>query len=181
MTSEREQEEGPMKGAFNKASDMVGGMVGLAAASTAGGRSTGAFLMNAVVGNLYEVQAAKAALERSRSEAVRNFALKMIDDHTTAAHQLHSALRMNETKDVEPPPQELDDRHSGMIRHLIEASDEDFDSRYLDQQAMAHQETATLLKTYADEGENPQLRSWATSSLPVVERHLEMVRQIKSH
>lgn len=181
MTTEHEQEEGLVKGAFNKASDTVGGMVGMAAASTTGGRSTGAFLTNAVAGNLYELQAANVALDRSRSEEVRSFARQMIDDHTTAAHQLRSALRMNEAKDLDPPSQALDDRRAGMVQHLTEASEDDFDGRYLDQQVMAHQETATLLKTYGEDGENPQLRSWATSSLPVVERHLEMARRIKGH
>ena len=32
-----------------------------------------------------------------------------------------------------------------------------------------------------ENGDNPQLRSWAMGSLPVVERHLEMARRLKGH
>lgn len=181
MNTQPHEEEGGLKGAMNKMGDAVGGMVGKAAASTAGGHSTPQFLNNAVIGNMYEIEAAQVALERCQSEEIRGFARKMIEDHTTAGHQMKSALRMHEAKDVGDPPMELDDRRRGMVDHLQEAKAEDFDKRYLDQQLAAHDETATLLRTYIENGDNPQLRSWAMGSLPVVERHLEMARRLKGH
>lgn len=154
MTDER-HEEGALKGAMNRAGDAVGAAVGLAGAHTAGGRNTDMFVANAAISDRYEIEAAKLALDRSQDEATRTFARQMIDAHTATSHQLTSALRMNETGDVAEPPKQLDERRQGLIRHLREADDADFDGRYIDQQIAAHQEAAALLKTYAGSGGVP--------------------------
>lgn len=178
--SQDTQDEGPVKAVMNRASDAVGAAVGLAGAHTAGGRNTDMFVANAAISDRYEVEAARLAMERTRSDTLRGFARQMIEAHTASSHQLASALRMKETGEVEPPPEGLDERREGLLRHLREAGDEDFDARYLDQQIAAHQEAAALLKTYGASDGVPQLRSWAVAGLPAVERHLEMARSLKS-
>lgn len=178
MSNQTEQ-EGPVKGMMNRASDMVGAAVGLAGAHTAGGKNTDMFVANAAISDRYEIMAAGVALRRARTEEVRTFAKEMIDAHTATSHQLRSALRMNETGQVAAPPLELDNRREGMVKHLEEAKDEDFDKRYLEQQIAAHQEAEALLKSYASEDGVPQLKSWAVSGLPAVERHLEKARAIQ--
>lgn len=186
MAQNQEQGEtaGGMKHMLDKATDVVGGMVGLASASTAGSHSSEGFVMNACVGDLYELEAAQIALQRSRSESVRAFAQMMIDHHTTAMHQMRSALRSSEVRSRLPdlaPTTELDDRRKAMIKHLREAPEDNLDKTYLDQQKLAHQETVTLHKGYAESGDNPQLRSLAASGVPMVERHLETLRRIGHH
>jgi len=47
-----------------------------------------------------------------------------------------------------------------------------FDATYLDQQVLARGETVILMRTYGEGDDNPQLRSVALGTLPVVERHL---------
>src|SRR5690606_41325605 len=56
------------------------------------------------------------------------------------------------------------------------SADEDFDRTYLDQQVLAHEETTSLMRSYSEKGDNPQLRSVALATLPVVERHLEHMK-----
>lgn len=178
MTHSSDQ-EGPLKGAMNRASDAVGAAVGLAGAHTAGGKNTDMFVANAAISDRYEIQAARVALDRGQSDEVRTFAREMIDAHTATTHQLRSALRMNETGEVAAPPQELDDRREGLVRHLQEAKAEDFDKRYMDQQIAAHQEAAALLETYASGDGVPQLKSWAMGGLPAVHRHLEKAEGLR--
>lgn len=181
MQNENHDDHGGLKKAVDKVTDTVGGMVGMASASTAGSHSANAFVMNAAIGDMYEREAARIAIERSRSPEIQRFAEQMIEDHTTSTHQLRSALAMNETRGVEPPPEEPDQRRQGMLDHLREASDDDFDKMYLDQQQMAHQETITLFRGFAESGDNPQLRSVAAGALPGLERHLEHVKRLKGH
>jgi putative membrane protein len=183
MTSEQ-KETGGLKGAVNKASDAVGGMVGMASASTAGSHDSAAFVMNACIGDLYEIEAGRIAAQRARSPSVRDFGAMMVEHHTTAMHQMQSALASSEVTSVLPelkPTTELDHRRQGLIKHLSEAPDDDFDRTYLDQQKLAHQETVTLHRGYAKNGDNPQLQSVAIGGLPMVERHLSALRHIGAH
>jgi putative membrane protein len=179
-----DHEAGGLKGAMNKASDMVGGMVGMASAATAGSHSSQAFVMNACIGDLYEIEAGKIASQRAGSDSVRMFGQMMVEHHTTAMHQMQSALMSSEVTRDNPdlkPTRELDNRRQGMIKHLQEASAEDFDKTYIDQQRLAHQESVTLHKGYAESGDNPQLRSVALGGLPMVERHLKALERIGVH
>lgn len=178
------QERGGLKGLADKAQDMVGGMVGMASASTAGSHDARAFIQSASVGDLYEIQAGIIAADRAGSDDVRAFAEMMVEHHTTAMHQMRSALRSQEVTSQLPdaaPVRELDARRQGMIQHLMDAPTEDFDKMYLDQQRLAHQESVTLHKGYAESGDNPQLRSVALGGLPMVERHLKALGRIGVH
>lgn len=182
--SNENDERGGAKGLADKIQDKVGGMVGMASASTAGSHKGEAFVANACMGDLYEIEAGRLAMSRSRSEPVRQFAAMLVEHHTTAMHQMRSALRSREvTGQFErlAPTHELDNRRRGMLEHLRDAPDDDFDKMFLDQQRLAHQESVALHKGYAENGDNPQLRSVALGGLPMVERHLEAVRRIGTH
>jgi putative membrane protein len=174
------QQHGTLRHTMDKATDVIGGMMGRAKAQSAGAHSAGSFVENAAIGNLYEIAAAQIAIGRSRSEGVREVAQQMIADHTTMTHQLRSALRMNEAADVPAPPGELDTRRRKLLDHLEAAPDDAFDKTYLDQQVLAHKENHDLLSGYAMNGDNPQLRSLAASAEPVVRRHLAKMERLQA-
>ena len=161
----------------DRAMDAVGGAIGTASATTA--TSADAFVENAAIGDRYEIEAGRIALARSGSAQVRSAAAKMIVDHTANSHHLLAALEMNETGGVAPPPQGVDTRREKMLKHLDEAPDHKFDTTYLSQQVLAHEETVTLMREFAQAGDNPQLRSLAVSGLPVIERHLEHMKMLQ--
>lgn len=179
MTDNDDRHEG-MRRAMDKAGDVVGGMVGRMSASTAGSTSADEFVKSAAIGDLYEVASAKLALQRARSDAVKAAARKMIVDHTTSTHHLRSALRMNSTRGLPPPPTELDERRKTMIEHLEAAPDDKFDATYVDQQILAHKETVDLMAGFRDHGDNPQLRSLAAGTAPVVTRHLAHMERLRA-
>lgn len=169
---------GELKQAMNRATDAIGGTAGKLGANMTS--SADDFVESAAIGDLYEIEAGRIALGRTRRPEVQGVARKMIADHTTSTHNLQAALAMNETRGVAPPPRELDARRKSMIGHLEEAPDDAFDATYLDQQVLAHEETVTLMSTYAESGDNPQLRSVAMGTLPVVERHLVKVKELRA-
>jgi putative membrane protein len=176
--------QGGLSSALHKMQDAVGGAVGLASASSAGSHVAAAFVTNAAMGDMYELAAADVAMRRSRSDAVRTFAAMMAEHHTTSMHQMQSALMSSEVRrehpDLQAPP-ELDNRRTGLLQHLRDADDDEFDRMYLDQQKAAHRETATLLRGYAENGDNPQLRSTAWGALPMVERHARLLERLAVH
>lgn len=165
-------------GMIDKVTDAVGGMVGKINAATTSGADT--FVEQASIGDAYEIAAGRLAQRRARREDVRAMAAKMVVDHTTSRHHMLAALEMNETRGVAPPPEALDTRREAMLEHLSKADDEAFDSLYVDQQVLAHEETTSLMRSYADKGDNPQLRSLALATLPVVERHLAHMKRLRA-
>lgn len=168
---------GEIKNTIDKVTDAVGGTVGKMSAATTTGAD--AFVENAAIGDMYEIAAGRLALQRA-SENVREMARMMIADHTTSTHHLMAALEMNETRGVAPPPAELDTRRQTMLKHLQDAPADAFDATYADQQVLAHEETVSLMRSYSEGGDNPQLRSLALSTLPVVERHLTMMKRLRA-
>ena len=166
--------------AADKVQDALGGMHGRMKAKSLGSESGEAFAKNAAIGDIYEVTAARMALRRTGAERIREAALKMIDDHTTATHQLRSAHRMSETRGLPDLPTEVDTRRRKMLEHLEAAPDDKFDETYLDQQVLAHKETVDLMNGYAASGDNWQLRSFAAGTAPVVQRHLTMMEKLRA-
>lgn len=169
---------GKVKNTLDKVTDAVGGTAGKANAAATTSAAT--FVKNAAIGDLYEIEAARLALRRTSRPKVKEAAEQMMADHTTSTHHLRAALEMNETHGVAPAPSELDTRRKTMIKHLGEAPDTEFDSTYLDQQVLAHEENVSLLRSYGERGDNAQLRSVALGTLPVVERHLAMMKHLRA-
>ena len=168
---------GKIKNKVNKVADTAGGAVGKLNAATT--TKADEFVKNAAIGDLYEIEAAKIAMVRSREERTAQIARKMIADHTTSTHHLQAAMEMNETRGVEPTARDLDTRRQTMLDHLAEAPEDAFDKTYLDQQVLAHEETVTLMRNYSEGGDNAQLRSFALGTLPVVERHLTFAKTVR--
>lgn len=176
--NKKKGEHGTVQHAVDKTQDAVGGVAGKMKASMVS--SADSFVENAAIGDRYEVRAAQVALQRASSAEVKAIAKKMILDHTASTHHLQAALEMNETRGVAKPPNQVDTRRQKMLEHLDAAPADKFDATYLDQQRLAHEETLSLMESYRDRGDNPQLRSYAAGTAPVVSRHLEHMKHLKS-
>lgn len=160
----------------NAAQDAMGAAVGATSAATVGAHDTDAFVQNAVEGNMYEIQAAKIAAERSASADVKAFAKMMVTDHTALQNQLQPLI----TKAGKTAPTELDQRRQGFLDNLKAASATDFNKVYLDQQVAAHEETLTLMKGYADNGDNAELKAAAAKTAPKVQAHLDKAKSLQA-
>lgn len=172
-----EQEGSKVAHALGQVTDTIGGVVGkLGAAMT---RSADGFVGAAAMSDLYEITAAKIALERATSPKVREAAQMMIEDHSKLARALEDALHTPETEGVMGPAEHLDGRHEAMIAHLRHAPADAFDATYVDQQVLAHEEAVTLMHHYCDHGGNGRLRQVAAEASPVIERHLAHVKALR--
>lgn len=134
------------------------------------------FAMKASVGNTFEVEESKLALKQAKSPKLKTFAKKMIQDHTMAEKKLGMAAKASGAM-VE---MKLDDPHQAMVTALQGKSGADFDKAYTADQVQAHQDTAALLTTYKESGDDAKLKAWATKTLPTVEMHAKMIGAISS-
>lgn len=157
----------------NAAQDAMGGVVG-AGAAVLGAQTVEGYVSNAAEGDMYEIQAADIALERSQNAQVRELAQMIKADHTAASERLRAAAQgAGQTL-----PTELDERRQGMLDNLRAASAEDFDSVYIDQQVAAHNEALRLHRGFADNTDHPELAAHARAVVDPIERHLRMAEQL---
>ena len=168
---------GSVEHTMNKVTDTVGGVAGNASAAMT--TSASGFAESASISDRYEIDAANIALTRARNGEVRNVAQKMIDDHTEATTKLKAAVERSEHAKPGDIAHELDARRSTMIEHLREAPDDKFDKTYIDQQTMAHEEAVKLMHHYRDNGDCPVLRGFASEISPVIEGHLDRMKQLE--
>ena len=150
------------------------GAVAPAAASVVDDK-TKSFVEKAAITDMFEVEAGKIALTRSKVGPIKAFAQMMIDDHSAT------------TKNLEPlataagvvPPSALDNDHLSKLDDLQKIKDADFDKKYLDQQESAHSDALNLMKDYAQNGKNPGIQAFAIKVSGKVEEHLQKAKALQ--
>jgi putative membrane protein len=137
--------------------------------------STATFVKQAVVGDLFEVESSKLALDRSQNATVKTFAKLMVDDHSAAGVKLAEAV--DQAKQARPPLK-LDAKHQAIFDDLAAKKGADFDKLYVDAQHKAHVEAVALFESYSATGEDAQLKALAGQLLPTLKGHLARIEKI---
>ena len=156
--------------AANKAQDVAAAAAGIASGAV-GAVNTDSFLNGAAIGDMYEIESAKLALERSQSAEVKRAAQVILDDHTASSAKL-KAIAAQLGKSL---PTEMDERRKGMMDNLRTASAADFDDVFLDQQTAAHHEALLMFNGYREAGPDAALKAFAGEVAPKLEGHAELV------
>ena len=133
------------------------------------------FVDTAAASDMYEIEAARVAQEKGQSDAVKQFAQMMIDDHTTSTENLQAAAGQVSGVTVAPRMTAMQQQ---MLTELQNTGTEAFDGVYKRQQIEAHQQTLSALQNYAETGTEAPLKSFAASTAPVVEMHLGMANEL---
>jgi len=126
--------------------------------------------------DLYQVQAGKIAETKGQSQEVKDFAKKMVTDHTAMTNQMKHLFVTLHVK----VPTELGPRGTRMIEALNAATAADFDKVYLNQQQAAQAAELTLLRVYADGGESTDLKPAAEKRIPAVQASLDKVHELQT-
>ena len=135
------------------------------------------FVMKASTANLFEIESAKVALERSTNPDVKAFAQKMVSDHGTAGEAMKAAAT---TANVQGSVASiLDKKHQKIIDDLKAEEAEDFDEEYVDEQEDAHRKTVKLFEKYAEDGEDASLKTFAANTLPTLKAHKSEVKTLE--
>ena len=133
-----------------------------------------AYVELAASSDMFEIQSSQIALSRARTPEMRSFAEMMVGDHSNTSQQLMAAATASGLPPMTP---RLLPMHAQMLARLQARSGADFDVEYGRQQLMAHQQAVALHSNYAARGDTPALRAVASAAVPIVTRHLAMVRQ----
>ena len=160
--------------AMSAAEDTVAKLVGAVSAEMTS--TTKGFVTAAATSDMYEVAAAKIALQRSASPKVKEFAQMMVDAHTKTTEKLKGIIADNKISVT--PPAHVDDRRQGMLDNLRGAAAADFDHRYITQQVAAHTEADILFRGYAKDGDNAAIKDFAAATDKDIKMHLSHAKQL---
>jgi putative membrane protein len=133
-----------------------------------------AFVDCVAAADAYEIAAAKLARREGADEAVRDFADRMVQDHTVALQELRDAVARTDGLAMAPQPTE-DQLHE--LAELSETSGA-FDKIYARQQVAAHEDVLAQLRDYAENGDDPALSEFAADAEAMVSDHLAAARKL---
>ena len=143
-----------------------------AAAQAKSGKEV-SFLQKAAEGGKMEVELGNLALQRASNADVKTFAQRMVDDHTKANQQLEElASRKGIT---------LKEREGAAAKQtmakLSKLSGEAFDREYAKDMVKDHEKDVAEFRA-ATKLRDPDIKEFATQTLPTLQEHLEMAKKL---
>ena len=168
------QNSGPMQG-----SGPMRGPGSMHGPGMAGDGMTADFITKAAQSDEFERREGRLAEMRGHDPHVKHFARMMVSAHTKTTHDLKKAIHM---AGMTPPPKPpLSDDQMQMMASLKSMHGRDFDKTYMDQQVQAHQMALDTMQGYAQNGHAGPIHDAAASTVPIVQSHLDMAKDIQSH
>jgi putative membrane protein len=130
--------------------------------------------------NQGEIDAGKLAESKATNPAVKAFARDMVTDHTTLLNQGNAlAKKLNVT-----PQPAATDSIAAMNKQVAQTLQQEpkgtkFDSAYVNNQVLGHQNTLDLVKRAQDQAQNAELKTLLQNAQPVIQRHLDRIKDIQ--
>jgi putative membrane protein len=128
------------------------------------------FARQAAAGGMAELQLSQLAMQRAQSLEVKQFARKMVEDHTKA----NMELKQIADKQNLPLPRKLDAKQQATYDKLAQLSGADFDREYMKAMTADHGAIVTKFTNESRYGQDAELKSFAMKTLPMLEKHEKM-------
>jgi putative membrane protein len=137
---------------------------------------TADYIRGAAMNDMFEVNAAKVALDKSQDFDVQRFARMALSDYGANGAALAATLSQDAFEMT--LPEALDDPHALLVDQLEATADTDFDVAYMQAQIMAQESALRLHARYARTGRDQALRAYAKEVLPQIRLRLTVAEQI---
>jgi putative membrane protein len=134
------------------------------------------FITEAAQGGAAEVEMGRLAVQHASNARVKEFAQRMIDDHSKAGEELKSvASKLGVTV-----PSEVNSKQKAAIDKLARLNGAEFDRAYMQDMIKDHREDVSAFKKEAESGDNPDVKKFVSQTLPTLQDHLKMAEEIQS-
>ncbi|WP_113634663.1 DUF4142 domain-containing protein [Nubsella zeaxanthinifaciens] len=133
------------------------------------------FATNAADAGLAEINFANLAISKTNNADVKMYANMMLKDHGAANDELTALAK---SKNISLPVS-MSSEHQKNRNELAEKTGADFDKKYLDLMEKDHVKVLAFMEHEAREGTDPDLKAFASKTVPVINAHLNAVRKIK--
>jgi len=133
------------------------------------------FAMKAAQGGAAEVELGKLAQNQASDPKVKEFAQRMVADHSKAGDELKSAASGMDL------PQDPPKKAKAEAERLAKLQGADFDKEYSRYMLKDHEEDVAMFKKEASSGQDANLKGFAQKTLPTLEQHLQMARDLPAN
>jgi putative membrane protein len=133
------------------------------------------FLMEVAEMQLEEIRLGKLAQERGAASHVKELGSMMVQDHTKTLTELQ-ALAQSKSVSV---PSNLDDDSIDGFDKVEDKTGNDFDKAYTDLMVKHHKDAIDLFEKASKDGEDSEIRTWASQKLPSLREHLQHAESAK--
>lgn len=126
--------------------------------------------------DMVEAHLGKMAQDMSDSQPIKDYGQMLMTDHTSDYQQLKTAAQpLNLTV-----PNGIDSEHyKGMIAPFEKLKGTAFDHKFIAEMVSGHTKAIEIYKKEAENAENPAVKSYAQTALPVLEKHLEDAKDLQ--
>lgn len=127
--------------------------------------------------DMMEAHLGQMAQDQAGTQAVKDYGQMLITDHTDDYKQLSDAAgKANLTV-----PKALDAPHNKMIAPFEKLKGKAFDARYIHEMNVGHTKAIEIYKKEAADAQAPDIKSYANTALPVLQKHLDGAKQIEKN
>jgi putative membrane protein len=137
--------------------------------------SNDTFMRKAAEGGLAEVELGKLAQTHASSDAVKNFGMRMVNDHTRINAQLNSIAAQENVA----LPTKLDSKDQAALDRLSMLNGPQFDRVYMANMVRDHRTDIAEFQREANDGTDPAMKQFASSNLPTLEDHLRQAEDTR--
>ena len=132
------------------------------------------FVLQATQTSMLEMVLSKLAVERGANAGVKQYGQQMVEQQT----QLSQELMQFAMQKGEEVPTEMSTQNKALMERLSKLSGASFDTAYQKAMLDSHNQAIALFKTQSEQGQNPELKAWATKILPNLQAQLQMVNKM---
>jgi len=167
--------------AGSQAGSSSGSQAGSSAGSQTGSQAEGsksaanadhAFVMEAAMGGMAEVELGQLAKDKAQSDQVKQFGERMVTDHGKANDELKT---LAQRKNIALPT-DMGAKHKATRDRLAKLSGAAFDKAYMQEMLTDHKKDVSDFQKESRTGKDPDVKAWAAKTLPTLEEHLQLAQ-----
>jgi putative membrane protein len=132
------------------------------------------FLNFAALTDMTEAHLGELAANQAASQDVKDFAQMLVTDHTADYKQVGTIA----TKAGLTVPKGLDAQHEKMVGPFEKLKGAAFDHRFAHEMVLGHTKAIAEYKREATDAQNPDVKAYASQTLPTLEKHLEGAKDL---
>jgi putative membrane protein len=132
------------------------------------------FVRKALQGGIAEVQLGQLTLQKSNNDQVKQFAQKMIDDHTKLGEQMKPVAQQLGV----PIPDAPSKKDKATMAKLQALSGSAYDQAYIKDMIKDHKQDLSEFQMEASSGQDPAVKDAASQGSKVIAQHLQLAQQL---
>lgn len=126
--------------------------------------------------DMVEANLGQLAQDKSDSQPIKDYGKMLTTDHTNDYQQLNAAAQQVNLN----VPNAIDAEHNkAIIGPMNQLKGAAFDHKFIAEMISGHTKAIEVYKKEADDAQNPAIKSYAQTALPVLQKHLDDAKDLE--